>query len=193
MKPLKKTVSKCVFFVGTLLLLFFLFGGVVLDDLHLAPFFGFRTEWAKPAVRQVNVEVQRYQCDTVKYEIQEGGAGGIGVMVSLIREDKKILEVGGDESTFVGFRDVDGDGTNEVLVTSLGRWPDKGVWKANSTGFVKAGENFKASLILRLATWLMYAKLGVLLSTLLIAWGVIGIRDSRKLRNPSGPYDGSTT
>lgn len=181
MKPAKRNIlSKYAIFMGIVSLLFFLFGGFALDELRLAPFFGFRTEWAKPTVRQTSVNVQRNQCDTVKYEIEEGGAGGIGVTVSLIRDGKELLHVGGGESTFVGFRDVDGDGINEVLVTSTSRWSEKGVWKFTSNGFVKVNENVKASVILTLARWLMLAKLGVLFGVLLTAWGVRGIWGNRK-------------
>jgi len=178
--PKRRAVSKCVLVVGAVALLGFLFGGYALDDLHLAPFFGFRTEWSKLAKHRVKVDVRRYQCDTVDYEVEAGGAGGIGVTVTLMRDGKRLLEVGGDETTFIGFRDVDGDGLKEVLVTSASPWPEKGVWKATSVQFTKVDENLKAAAILTLAKCLMHAKFGVLSSVLLIAWGVAGIRDNRK-------------
>ncbi len=169
------TIQKCIFTAGVLGLLFFLTGGYLLDDLHLAPLFGLRTEWSKPIIHQERVEPVRYQCDTVLYQIEEGGAGGVAVTLKLMRDGNEVLQVGGDETTFIGFKDIDGDGTNEVLVASLGKWASKGVWKFKGPGFTKVEENYKASVFLALARCLARAKLGILVSLLLGAWGVAGI------------------
>ncbi len=177
---MSKRIYRWVFLIGALTLLFFLFGGFALDDLRLAPFFGFRMEWAKPTVRRVALDTARYQCDTVRYEIEEGGAGGIGVNVSLIRDGKTLLQVGGNESTFVGFRDIDGDGVKEVLATCNSRWAEKGVWKATSTGFSKINGNFKATAILFLAGLLMHGPLGVMASIILIGLATVGVLGCRR-------------
>lgn len=84
------------------------------------------------------------------------------------------------EGTFVGFRDIDGDGINEVLVTSGTRYAEKGVWKAAGADFEKVSGNFESRLILKVANFLNYAWLGLFGCFIVILWCIAGLFDERK-------------
>ena len=186
MKPSRReSILKLVILTATFIAVFIVFGGWLLDDSHLDPYFGLRVISGGPSTRDVDVNRARYYCDSVRYEVDEAGASDGGVDVALIRDGMKILGVGGKKGTFVGFRDIDGDGINEVLVTSGTRYAEKGIWKVAGAGFEKVSGNLESKLILKVANLLNYAWLGLLGCFMVIDRCFASLRKLRKRRETS--------
>ena len=156
--------AKAILALGVFVILACVFGGYLIGALKVDPFFGFTTEGARPLQRLIAVDVAKYGFDSIFYEIVEGGAGEGGIEVSVQKEGKSLIRVGGDTSTYVGLIDVDGNGTKELLVTSLSVWSEKGVWTLTDGRFVKIEENTKSRIILSLARILMYSPFWVICS-----------------------------
>jgi len=170
------------FVSGSLVIIACLVGGYFLDDLHIDPFFGFRTEGISLKTNSLSGDSSHYGFDQVIYEVVGGGAGSPGVEVNFRLNGQTLIAVGGNESTYVGLKDIDNDGTKELLVTSLNVFTEKGVWKFSDGNFVKIEPNLKARTILKLATILHYSLLFVLGGIFAVMFGLAGILGNKPQR-----------
>jgi len=173
---MRKKVSYGLAVLGVVGLFFFALNGFLLDQYRLAPFYGFRSEGAKPILRERAISDERVSFDRITYAIESGGAGGSGVEVCFFRTNSRVLAVGGNESTFVGIRNVDSDEDLEILVTSTSRWPKKGVWKFVNGQYIQVLPTREAAVVLFVARLGAHGFLGALISVLLIAWGLADVR-----------------
>jgi hypothetical protein len=155
-----------------ILVAFSFVGAFWIDDLALDPFFGFRTEAASDRARYTYVNRKEFGGDKVTYRITRGGAGAVGIEVTVFDGSKRVLEIGGREDSFVGFKDVDGDGKREVLVASLFPRVEVGIWKFDDDKWQMVTPNRRARCLLSIAECLLYARYLCLLGVIMVGVGI---------------------
>ena len=149
-------IKKVFLAVVTLVFLFSLFGGFLLDDLHVDPFFGFRGKWSAAVQRTIVCDAGEIGANAVKYQMIAGPKEPM-VEVSLLRDGKRVFRLGGNHTTYIGFKDLDGDGVKEVLARTQSQYGSNGIWRFDAGEWRPFGKNSIGNLYFILASILIYA------------------------------------
>jgi hypothetical protein len=166
-----KTIGIILFIISIILILFISFTGYFLDDFHLNPFLGLNLAVSVPFRKEINLNNEKFGFSKIIYNISDEG-NSTGISVDIFSNDKLLLTVGGDENTFIGFKDINNDGYKDILVKSLSHWSKQGLWVFKNDSFVKSKLNIKSKFIIYLATILLYSKLLLILIVIIILIGL---------------------
>jgi hypothetical protein len=176
----RRLIGNLVIAIGVAGLSLVLLAGFYLDDRRVAPFYWLRFEFS-PSAQKTNVlEFEEVDRPAVVYSFQKGNSGAF-VNVELLAGTNQIVKLGGDERTFFGFKDVDGDDAHELLFTSASSYgTGRSVWKYDHGKWIEIIPAGPATRIFDIAEFMFYGPLVLFVALLLLLLGLLIRFKSRK-------------
>lgn len=175
-----------VFATGILLIFFPIVGSRMVDDLRLDPWYWMRFEFSRESETTVDLKNSVGPDASIRLSFSKGNSGAF-YDVEMYSGTNRVGKIGGDERTYVGFRNVDADEGMELLF-STGSIYGSGdsVWKYSRGSWVKMPQTPEARRAIMLATALFYGPGIILLGIILCLVGLplVASRPGKKKKEP---------
>jgi hypothetical protein len=141
--------------------------------LRADPLFWLRFEFSPKFQKSITLEQNGTNHGSVRFSFVEGN-GRVFMDVELFSGTNRNARLGGDESTFFGFRDVDGDGKRELLFTATSiHGTGRSLWKFVEGQWTEVPLSLSALRTLEVAELLFYAPLILLFSVPCCLFGML--------------------
>ena len=157
--------------------------GYLLDDLRVAPLYWLRSESASEFEKTIQLGQAGNDRFSVKFSFEHGNSSSFAE-VELFNGTSRVARLGGNESTFLGFRDVDKDGAKELLFTSTSTYATgRAVWKYSGGRWTEIPQTQSARRILEMAEILFYGPLFLVLGLLCFLLGLLFLVERKRSLN----------
>jgi hypothetical protein len=190
---LSKVLTLALLLIGLIICVIPFAVGFFLDELKLDPFFWSRFEFSSAFYKAAKLDVQGFPQSVVEWSFEKGNSG-VFSDVKLLVQGQTVQKLGGDDNTFFGFRDVDGDGTNEFLFTSRSNFGSgRTVCKWFGNTWHKVPVDRSSARIFQMAELMFYGTMVVGLGVTIVFLGVLSmcwrammkrIRSGNRLKMP---------